>query len=90
MPFRIWSAKAIKLCFKKLLSFETNLEKLYLSKYVIICIGTPINSKLKPNLKDFFNLIKKLKKYINQNQIIIVRSSIYPGTIEKNQKGSKK
>ena len=88
MPFLEFGApKLLSYALKrKLLSFETNLEKLYLSKYVIICIGTPINSKLKPNLKDFFKLIKKLKKYINQNQLIIVRSSIYPGTIEKIKK----
>ena len=88
MPFLEFGAgkalsKALK---KKLFFFETNLKNLNRSKYIIICIGTPINSKLKPNLKDFFNLIFKLKKYVKKNQIIIIRSSIYPGTIEKIKK----
>ena len=88
MPFLEFGAekslsKALK---KKSLFFETNLENLSISKFIIICIGTPINSKLKPNQKDFFKLILKLKKYIKKNQIIIIRSSVFPGTIDKIKK----
>ena len=59
MPFLEFGAekslsKALK---KKSLFFETNLENLSISKFIIICIGTPINSKLKPNQKHFFKLI---------------------------------
>ena len=36
------------------------------SKYIIICIGTPIDSKLNPKTKDFLNFFKHLKKYINK------------------------
>ena len=88
MPFLEFGAekslsKALK---KKSLFFETNLENLSISKFIIICIGTPINSKLKPNQKDFFKLILKVKKYIKKNQIIIIRSSVFPGTIDKIKK----
>ena len=88
MPFLEFGAekslsKALK---KKSLFFETNLENLSISKFIIICIGTPINSKLKPNQKDFFKLILKIKKYIKKNQIIIIRSSVFPGTIDKIKK----
>jgi len=53
------------------------------SKYIIICIGTPITSKLNPNLKPFINFFHQLKKKINKDQIIIIRSSVYPGICEK-------
>jgi len=33
--------------------------------------------------KSFFQLIKDLKKFINKNQILIIRSSVYPGLCEK-------
>ena len=53
------------------------------SKYVIICIGTPITNQLNPNLKPFLNFFHNLKKKIRKDQIIIIRSSIYPGICEK-------
>ena len=52
-------------------------------KIVIVCIGTPITKNLKPNFKYFFKLFKELKDHLNQNQVIIIRSSIYPGSCEK-------
>ena len=60
------------------------------SKYVIICIGTPINDRLKPNLKDFINFFYQLKKFLKKNQIVIIRSSIYPGICNKIYKIIKK
>ena len=67
----------------KKLIFSTNLQTIKKSKYIIICIGTPINSKLQPQTKKFFNFFYELFKYINKKQIIIIRSSVYPGVIEK-------
>ena len=32
------------------------------NKYIIICIGTPINKNLNPDLKNFLNFFKILKK----------------------------
>ena len=52
-------------------------------KYIIVCLGTPINKNFKPDLKNFINFFHKLKKYINKNHIIIIRSSIYPGLCNK-------
>ena len=53
------------------------------SKYIIICIGTPIDKNLDPKLKNFLNFFKSLKNHINKSQIIIIRSSIYPGICDK-------
>jgi UDP-N-acetyl-D-mannosaminuronic acid dehydrogenase len=68
---------------KKRLSFSNDLSSLKKSKYIIICIGTPINSNLKPQTIKFFEFFSSLSKHINKNQIIIIRSSVYPGVIEK-------
>jgi UDP-N-acetyl-D-mannosaminuronic acid dehydrogenase len=71
---------------KKLFSFSTSLSSVIKCKFIIISIGTPIDSSLKPKLKEFLKLFKNLKKYINKKQIIIIRSSIYPGTFIKIRK----
>ena len=77
---------------KKLLTDMRKKKKIYAtdqineiskSKYIIICISTPITNQLNPNLKTFINFFHQLKKKIKKDQIIIIRSSIYPGICEK-------
>ena len=53
------------------------------SKYIIVCIGTPVDKKLNPKLKNFTNFFYELKKFLKKDQIVIIRSSIYPGTCNK-------
>jgi len=76
--------KLLKKAVSKKKIFAT--EKLsYVSqcKYIIICLGTPINNKFKPDLKKFINFFYVLRKYLNKNHVIIIRSSIYPGVCDK-------
>ena len=69
---------------KKKNIYETNqLSEVIKSKYIIICIGTPITKKLNPNLKNFINFFYQLKKFLKKNHIVIIRSSIYPGIYNK-------
>ena len=77
---------------KKLLTDMRKKKKIYAtdqineiskSKYIIICISTPITNLLNPSLKPFINFFHQLKKKIKKDQIIIIRSSIYPGICEK-------
>ena len=72
--------KMIKL---KRIKATNNIKEIKNSKYIIICIGTPIDSNLNPKLESFLNFFTNLKKYINKNQIIIIRSSVYPGISDK-------
>ena len=83
MPFiEKGGKKLLKKNRKKILA-TNNIRYVKYAKIVVICIGTPIKSNLKPNFKFFFKLFKELKNHLNQNQIIIIRSSIYPGSCEK-------
>ena len=69
---------------KKKRIFATNkLSEITKSKYIIICIGTPITNQLNPNLIKFINLFYDLKKFLKKDQIVIIRSSIYPGICNK-------
>lgn len=53
------------------------------AKIIIVCIGTPVDNQLKPDLKSFLNFFRYLKKIISKNQTIIIRSSVYPGITNK-------
>ena len=87
-PFmEIGAEKLLKKSLKnKKISTKATLNELIYSKYIVVCIGTPIGKNLKPKLKEFIDFFKNLKKYLHKNHIIVVRSSIYPGTISKIEK----
>ena len=68
-----------KMLSKKKIFATENLSEVKRSKYIIVCIGTPINSELNPSLKSFISFFYSIRKYLNKNHIIIIRSSIYPG-----------
>ena len=50
---------------------------------IIVCLGTPVNNDSSPKIKQFLKVIKDIKFHINKKQLIIIRSSVYPGTIKK-------
>ena len=78
------SKKLLKSMIKKKRIYATNqLKVITKSKYIIICIGTPINKKLNPSLEYFINFFYQLKKYLKKDHIVIIRSSIYPGICNK-------
>ncbi len=68
MPFKEDKADIIlKNQIKKKKIFATNdLELVKRSKYIVICIGTPVNKKLQPETKNFLSFFKNLKKKIIQ------------------------
>ncbi len=72
-----------KMLKKNKINATNNFNQISLSKYIIVCIGTPIDSNLNPDTKNFVKFFKTLKKFIHRDQIIIIRSSVYPGICEK-------
>ena len=63
--------------------FATNDNSLIkYAKIVIICIGTPVKNS-KPDLSNFFKMFKIIKSELNPKNLLVIRSSIYPGTVEK-------
>ena len=78
------SRKLLKKCLKKKTIFTNfDYKPLKNSKFIIICIGTPIDQKLKPKVKEFLSFFHFLKKRVNKSQIIIIRSSIFPGVFNQ-------
>ena len=48
------------------------------SKYIFITLGTPVDEFSNPKINLFLGVIKKYKKFFRKEQIIIVRSSVFP------------
>ena len=55
------------------------------AKIIIVCIGTPVKNS-KPDLVFFFKMFKEVKNYLDPNKLLVIRSSIYPGTCFQIQK----
>ncbi|MBU0481256.1 MAG: nucleotide sugar dehydrogenase [Proteobacteria bacterium] len=53
------------------------------SEVVIFVIGTPVTSHLYPDYSDFFNSIQRYLPHFRDGQLIILRSTVYPGVSEK-------
>ena len=78
------SKKLLTKCIKKKsLNTNSDYKPIKTSKFIIICIGTPIDQNLKPRVKEFLNFFYFLRKLLNKSQIIIIRSSIFPGVFNK-------
>ncbi len=53
------------------------------SNIIIIVVGTPVDSDNNPSSDHIFGVIENLAPYFNANQIIMLRSTVYPGTTEE-------
>ncbi len=58
----------------------TEMKKINESDFIVITIGTPVDEHLNPDYKQIQKLTKNLIKYLKENQTIILRSTVSPGT----------
>jgi len=49
---------------------------------VVFVTGTPVDEHLTPKIKDVLNVIKRYRPLLNKKQLIVLRSTIFPGTTE--------
>ncbi len=52
------------------------------SRIVVITIGTPVDEFFNPVFRDIRNCLAELKPFLRPGQILILRSTVYPGTTE--------
>lgn len=55
------------------------------SKFILVVLGTPIDEHLSPEFGDIMRALDKYIEYFRDGQIVILRSTLYPGTTEKIQ-----
>jgi UDP-N-acetyl-D-mannosaminuronic acid dehydrogenase len=53
------------------------------SKTVILVVGTPVDAHLNPKVHDIINAVKEIEDQLSDDQLLIMRSTLYPGTTEK-------
>ncbi len=70
---------------KKTLSTSEAPEVIRDSKYVVIVIGTPVDEYLSPDFRGITKVLDLYFDHFKNDQIIILRSTVYPGTTEKIQ-----
>ena len=85
MPFMEEGATELLKKNKKLIFATTDKKFVKNAKIIIVCIGTPVK-KSKPDLIFFFRMFREVKQYLNPDNLLVIRSSIYPGTCFKIQK----
>ena len=51
-----------------------------LAEVVIICVGTPVDEHMSPVPRIFIELLEGIKPRLKEGQLIILRSTVYPGT----------
>lgn len=62
------------------LSFSSKAEDLGRAKHIIVAVGTPVDEYLNPKLRALLDLFAKIKPHLNEEQTIIIRSTVYPRT----------
>jgi UDP-N-acetyl-D-mannosaminuronic acid dehydrogenase len=50
---------------------------------LILIIGTPVDEHLNPRLNDVMGTIRQMIEYLKDDQLIVLRSTLYPGVTQK-------
>lgn len=66
-----------------LLDVTTSPEVISRSKNVIIILGTPVDSHLNPSFGGIIRMMKEYMPHFRSGQLVVLRSTVYPGTSEK-------
>ena len=82
MPFLEHGAEPIlkEVLKKRKLSVSLDEKSVSRGKYIIIALGTPVDEHLTPKTRAFLDIFLRLKKHLHKDQIIIIRSTVYPHT----------
>ncbi len=63
-------------------TFHATTENLVISEaeVIIVCVGTPLDEHMSPVPRIFIDLLESIKQYLQPQQLLILRSTVYPGT----------
>ena len=50
---------------------------------VILTVGTPVDEHLNPDVSTIYTAIDEIRQYLHDGQVIVLRSTLFPGTSEK-------
>ncbi len=83
MPFREKDGtKNLKKALSKKIKFFSKPEKYLSDSTIVITVGTPVDDFLNPDMSQIKKCIDSLIPFLKKDQLIILRSTVYPGTSE--------
>ena len=50
---------------------------------VVLTVGTPVDEHLNPDLSPVFEVVDQIKPYLRKGQVLVLRSTLFPGMSEK-------
>ena len=84
MPFLDRGAEAaLGRVIHKTLSATTDITVVGEARFVIVVIGTPVDEHLNPELRSLHRLSEELGPHLRSEQVVVLRSTLYPGTTER-------
>jgi UDP-N-acetyl-D-mannosaminuronic acid dehydrogenase len=85
MPFIEYGAEPIlkKVLKKGNLEISLDINSISKARKVIIAIGTPVDEYLNPKTRIFLEFFARLKENLHKDQLIIIRSTVYPRTCQQ-------
>jgi UDP-N-acetyl-D-mannosaminuronic acid dehydrogenase len=64
------------------LSASTHPESISFSDAIVAVTGTPVDPHLNPDLTGMVGLVEELHRYLRDDQLFVLRSTVYPGVTE--------
>ena len=85
MPFKEEGADDLlrKALSAGLISCSTSPEVISNSRAVILVLGTPVDAHLNPSFADIIRVVRQHLPHFRDGQLVVLRSTVYPGTSEK-------
>ncbi|HSW66045.1 MAG TPA: nucleotide sugar dehydrogenase [Bacillota bacterium] len=85
LPFKENGGEPVikKVTASKHLTATNDVKVIGKSKAVVMVIGTPVDEHLNPRVHDIFKAVKEVEDQLGDNQLLIMRSTLYPGVTEK-------
>ena len=83
MPFKEKDGKKnLKKALKRKIEFYSEPGSFISDTTVVITVGTPVDDFLNPDMSQIKDCLDSLMPYLKKGQLIILRSTVYPGTSE--------
>jgi UDP-N-acetyl-D-mannosaminuronic acid dehydrogenase len=85
MPFREEGAPELlaKMVESGMLAATSDAAVISRAPILIMVIGTPVDEYLNPRLQDIMRATKEIFEYLNDDQLLVLRSTVFPGVSEK-------
>mgnify|MGYP001026844490 CR=1 FL=1 len=84
IPFKESGAEPIlrKALDDKVLSATKDMAKASFMNAVVFVTGTPVDEHLNPRISDVLNVVRLYEPYLKKEQLVILRSTIFPGVFD--------